>query len=907
MTSSDEATERHRFPRHQAISADLGRRALELDDFEQLFSETVVAVGEPLEVEYVSILDGSWADDALLLREGVGWRDGLVGSARVPAAGDSVAGHAIRTGEPVVVEDLGREKRLSGSDLLTSHDVVSGISVPIGPREAPWGVLGAYATVPRAFDDHDAEFLRNVANVLAMAIERDRSRPTLEELHDRISDAFYSLDENWEFTYLNERAEELVDITGEGLVGKHVWETFEWAADSTLRDEYERAMATQEATSFELYYPEPLESWYEINVYPSETGLSVYFRDVTERKEREAAHEEAMRELRESEERLRLALEAGEMGTWELDLRTEDSPVRSPRHDRIFGYEQPLEDWGFETFLEHVHPDDREEVKRRFEAAFETGTWEFECRIIRADGERRVIAAQGEFSVDSEGEPTRAVGVVKDVTDRYERERYLEDANARLEAAAGAGAIGTWEWVVPEDRMTVGASFADQFGIDPDEAREGVPLERFISSIHEADRDRVRRKVEEAVDSCGEYEAEYRVWNDDDELRWVLARGHVECTDDGAPESFPGVLIDITERKNAQEALAESEAKFRMVAENLDEIVWIMTADAAAFRYISPSFDEIWGVSRQLLYDDPESYTQFVHPDDRERVSERFSRLPDVEFDETFRVVRPDGKTRWLHVRGERVENDDGMTRVVGIGQDVTERVEYERQLEKSNERLEQFAYAASHDLQEPLRMVTSYLQLLERRYGDELGSDGQEFLEFAVDGAERMREMIDGLLAYSRVETQGEPFEPVDLDAVLDDVRTDLQLQIEESDAEITAEALPRVSGDAGQLRQVFQNLLANAIEYSGDEPPRVHVSATREGSRWRLSVRDEGIGIDPDDAERVFEVFQRLHSREEHEGTGIGLALSKRIVERHGGEIWVDAERDDGSTFSFTVPQAE
>ncbi|WP_255192379.1 PAS domain-containing protein [Natronobeatus ordinarius] len=907
MTSSDEATGRHRLPRQQAVSADLGRRALELDDLEQLLSETAVAVGEPLGVEYVSILDGSRGDDALLLREGVGWRDGLVGSAKVPATGDSVAGHVIRTGEPVVVEDLGGEERLSGSDLLTSHGVVSGISVPIGLRETPWGVLGAYTSTPRAFDDHAVDFLRSVANVLAMAIERDRSQPTLEELHGRISDAFYSLDENWRFTYLNERAEELIDVTDEGLVGKHVWETFEWAAGSMLKVEYERAMDTQEPTSFELYYPEPLESWYEINAYPSETGLSVYFRDVTERKEREAVHAAAMEELRESEERLRLALEAGEMGTWELDLQTEDSPVRSPRHDRIFGYEEPLEDWGFETFLEHVHPEDREEVKRRFETAFETGTWEFECRIVRADGERRVIAAQGEFYFDDGGEPTRAVGVVRDVTDRYERERHLEDANARLEAATEAGAIGTWEWEIPEDRMTVGASFADQFGIDPDEAREGVSLERFFPSIHDADRDRVRRAVEEAVDSCGEYEAEYRVWNDDDELRWVLARGHVECADDGTPESFPGVLIDITERRTAQEALRESEAKFRMVAENLDEIVWIMTADAAAYLYISPSFDEIWGVSRQRLYDDPESYTQFVHPDDRERVSERFSRLPDVEFDEAFRVVRPDGEPRWLDVRGERVENDDGVAHVIGIGQDVTERVEYEQKLEESNERLEQFAYAASHDLQEPLRMVTSYLQLLERRYVDELDSDGREFVEFAVDGAERMREMIDGLLAYSRVETQGEPFEPVDLDAVLDDVRADLRLQIEESDAKITAEALPRVSGDDGQLRQVFQNLLANAIEYSGDEPPRIHVSATRDGPNWRLSVRDEGTGIDPSDADRVFEVFQRLHSHEEHEGTGLGLALCKRIVERHGGEIRVDAERGDGSTFSFTIPSAE
>ncbi|MFA9415369.1 ATP-binding protein [Natrinema sp. HArc-T2] len=224
--------------------------------------------------------------------------------------------------------------------------------------------------------------------------------------------------------------------------------------------------------------------------------------------------------------------------------------------------------------------------------------------------------------------------------------------------------------------------------------------------------------------------------------------------------------------------------------------------------------------------------------------------------------------------------------------------------LEESNKRLEQFAYAASHDLQEPLRMVSSYLQLIERRYGDELDDDGQEFLAFAVDGSERMREMIDGLLQYSRVETQGDPFEPVDLEAVLEDVRKNLQMKIDEHGAEITVEDLPRVEGDDGQLRQVFQNLLSNAIEYSGEQSPRVHVSAERDGTTWTVSVADNGIGIDPDEQDRIFEVFQRLHSRETHSGTGIGLALCERIIERHGGEIWVDSEPGEGATFSFTLP---
>ncbi|WP_247002162.1 sensor histidine kinase [Halosolutus gelatinilyticus] len=231
----------------------------------------------------------------------------------------------------------------------------------------------------------------------------------------------------------------------------------------------------------------------------------------------------------------------------------------------------------------------------------------------------------------------------------------------------------------------------------------------------------------------------------------------------------------------------------------------------------------------------------------------------------------------------------------------------YKQELKESNERLEQFAYAASHDLQEPLRMVTSYLQLLESQYTDDLDEDGREFIEFAVDGADRMRDMIDGLLEYSRVETRGDPLEPVELDAVLEDVHKDLQLKIKETDAEIVVETLPRVKGDADQLREVFQNLLDNAIEYSGEEPPRVHVSAEQADDKWTISVRDEGIGIDPADANRIFKVFQSLHTQEEGAGTGIGLALCERIIERHGGDIWVEPDPHDGTTFAFTLPVAD
>jgi signal transduction histidine kinase len=225
-------------------------------------------------------------------------------------------------------------------------------------------------------------------------------------------------------------------------------------------------------------------------------------------------------------------------------------------------------------------------------------------------------------------------------------------------------------------------------------------------------------------------------------------------------------------------------------------------------------------------------------------------------------------------------------------------------ELGRSNKELEQFAYVASHDLQEPLRMVTNYLQLLRRRYQGKIAQDADEFIDFAVDGAMRMRTLINDLLAYSRVGTKGKPFEPTALDRILDQSLQNLMMAIKEKSAEVTRSPLPTVMADGGQLLQLFQNLIGNAIKFHGQEPPRVHISAAPDRQGWLFSVRDNGIGIPREHAERIFVIFQRLHSREKYPGTGIGLAVCKKIVERHGGRIWAESEDGKGTTFFFTLP---
>jgi light-regulated signal transduction histidine kinase (bacteriophytochrome) len=225
-------------------------------------------------------------------------------------------------------------------------------------------------------------------------------------------------------------------------------------------------------------------------------------------------------------------------------------------------------------------------------------------------------------------------------------------------------------------------------------------------------------------------------------------------------------------------------------------------------------------------------------------------------------------------------------------------------ELARSNAELEQFAYAASHDLQEPLRMVASYVELLEERYKDQLDGNAREFIAYAVDGATRMKQMIADLLAYSRVGKNGKEIVAVACEAALGQACADLRACITEAAAEISHGPLPSVPGDFGQFTHLFQNLIGNAIKFRGQAPPRVHVSAERNDEEWVFSVRDNGIGLDLQFADRIFMVFQRLHGREDYPGTGIGLAIARKIVEHRGGRIWVESEPGKGATFRFTVP---
>jgi len=267
--------------------------------------------------------------------------------------------------------------------------------------------------------------------------------------------------------------------------------------------------------------------------------------------------------------------------------------------------------------------------------------------------------------------------------------------------------------------------------------------------------------------------------------------------------------------------------------------------------------------------------------------------------------VRKDGVEIPVEIGLNPIATADGMFVLASVV-DISPRKQAEADLRQSNEELERFAYVASHDLQEPLRTVASYLQLLERRYRDKLDDDARDFIDFAVSGAQRMEQLIKDLLAFSRVGTQGGEVESVAVDEALQESLHSLRAAIDESAATVTHDPLPSVLADRSQLQQLLTNLIGNALKFRSEAPPRVHVRAKREGRFWRFSVSDNGIGIAPEYFDRIFVIFQRLHGREAYPGTGVGLAICRKIVDRHGGRLWLESTPGQGATFHFTLPAA-
>ena len=395
------------------------------------------------------------------------------------------------------------------------------------------------------------------------------------------------------------------------------------------------------------------------------------------------------------------------------------------------------------------------------------------------------------------------------------------------------------------------------------------------------------------------------------------ARGTIEVLQEELGRTNSELLqltIELEDRVAARTAeLADSEQRYRTLVEGAGQPIYAVDGDGV-FLFMN-------GLAAKELGGDAEDFVGRPMGDlFPEEVAERqMNRIREViqsgaaRRHENESIIR--GEKRYYDTGLYPLKNLAGETvSVLGISQDITDRRRAEaalaqraEELGRSNAELQQFAYVVSHDLQEPLRSVISYLQLLVRRCQNQLDADAERFVSRTVAAAERMKTLINDLLKYSRVGTQGQPFAPTDCSELLGQVLDNLKVAVEESQAVVTHDELPTVMADAMQLSQLLQNLIGNALKFRGDRAPATHVGADRQEGAWLFSVRDNGIGIEPQYVGRIFQVFQRLHTRREYPGTGIGLSICKRIVERHGGRIWVESEGGNGSTFYFTIPDRQ
>ncbi len=514
-----------------------------------------------------------------------------------------------------------------------------------------------------------------------------------------------------------------------------------------------------------------------------------------------------------------------------------------------------------------------------------------------------------------------------DVTARNELTERLTMQQHRLEAILNSVPGIVYEGIGAPNAESQQMAFVSRYA----EQMLGYPMEEWETSpnlwpqvVHPDDWENASQMANETYEKRIRLPVPFRCVTKDGRVIHAESYNNVITDLDGNVVGTCGIVLDVTERRRQQAEINRLSTLINYERQRLVNIIAnvpgiVFEGSGSPFNkqqkmdFISAYIETLLGYTVEEAMAEG-FWEKVVHPEDWEKTVSDTQEI--YEHHQSgklqFRSVHKDGHSVHLEMFSTVLTDSQGApVSVVGVMIDTTERkqaeealAQYAEDLRRSNEELEQFAYVASHDLQEPLRMVTSYLQLIEKRYSEHLDDDAREFINYAVDGATRMKTLITDLLAYSRIQrVKGEP-EPVQMNEALEQATYNLQLAIEDADALITHDALPQLTANRAQMVQLFQNLIGNAIKFRSERRPEIHVGVKREGRMWHFSVKDNGIGIAEEYFDRIFIIFQRLHSRGQYAGTGIGLAICKKIVDKHGGRIYAESSPGEGTTFHFTLP---
>ena len=608
-------------------------------------------------------------------------------------------------------------------------------------------------------------------------------------------------------------------------------------------------------------------------------------------------------ELQFERERLLLSQSVAKLGHWELSLST-GKVFWSKQVYEIHGVSPDDFDPNLDAAIDFYHPDDRQSVSDNLDAlARDHEPISLEARIIRQDGRVIFVHSTGQPKFNSDNQLVGLFGTFQDVSDRVQREQKLQTQTDLLEQAEALGKLGHWKSDLINNELFWSNEVFNIYGEDPNTY---VPdIESAMAFYHEDDAKRVKDTLNKAKAELSNFGFNARIVRKDGTIIYVRVNGECYTQDDGTLGGIFGSFQDVSAQTRASRDVKDAKAFQDLILNHMPDLVFVKDKD---FKIVqaNPAFKSVYPKEMQdkiIGFTTVEEYPK----EDADAFLEKDREAFEKGYSETIEKIQfPDGNIRTLLTKKIRFENQKGEPFILGLATNVTERENLIERLVSSNEELERFAYVCSHDLQEPLRMIRSYSDKLQLHIGDTLDHDekGKKYFHFLTDGAQRAQNLITDILSYSRIDADTKALETFDPSGLIETIRGGIQDNLDDQPYKITFDDLPKIKGNKTQIFQLLQNLINNGLKYRRpDVIPSVHITVEEMGLYWKFAVIDNGIGIDKRHFYKVFEVFQRLHKNSEFPGTGIGLSICKKIVEQHGGKIWVDSEKGLGSTFYFTL----